>query len=506
MEKKYKILLYTFIGLAVLLGLVFFANKMLKQKIKAGIEQELINSNVEYKDISVDFISGSSVVSSPKLKLGSATISSEELSVIDLDYKEYFSNNKIVFDRIVFKKPEILITQSDTLKNPKKENSKKEFKEDIKIRHLVIQDGHLKISENDTIKKQLYVSLKNMDIYDLHITEASLKNKIPFNFREVSINSDSLFYSIDPEHDLQVRELQLEKGSLIISDLRIIPKYSKIEFDKRQKIEKDRFKLNIPHMKMKNFAWGFNGDKLQLESVKTSFEKAEFHIYRNKLLPDDNSIKPLYSKKLRELETKLKFDTIHISNSSLIYEEISVAGTPPGKVMFSEMDVTIANLTNLNMEAENFPATTINANSKFMGESNFNFNMEFDIRDLEDKFNFSGNLAGISADAMNSFLRPVANMEVEGKISSMFFNFYGNDDSALGDTRLQYHDFKVEVLRKDGVRKNKILSGLANLILKNNTANKKMNQKNISATRDKTKSFWNFLWLCIRNGALKSFL
>jgi hypothetical protein len=107
---------------------------------------------------------------------------------------------------------------------------------------------------------------------------------------------------------------------------------------------------------------------------------------------------------------------------------------------------------------------------------------------------------------MNSFLRPALNIEVEGKISSMFFNFYGNDDNALGDTRLQYHDFKVEVLRKDGVRKNKVLSGLANLILSKDVSNKQMNQKNISATRDKTKSFWNFLWLCIRNGALKSFL
>ena len=506
MEKKYKILLYSFVGLAVLLGMVFLANKMLEKQIKAGIEKELINSNVTYKDISVDIISGSSVVANPKLKLGSATISSEELSVIDLDYKEYFTNKKIVFDRIVFKKPEILITQSDTLNKPKEENSKKDFEEDIKIRHLVIQEGRLKIAENDTVKEDLYISLKNMDIYDLHITENTLKNKIPFNFREVSIQSDSLFYSLDPEHDLQIKNLHLDKGALVINDLRIIPKFNKVDFDKRQKLEKDRFELVVPKITMRGFSWGFNGDKLQLESNSTTFANADFKIYRNKLLPDDNSIKPLYSQKLRELETKLKFDTIQISNASLDYEEKSVAGKPPGKVNFSNMDVTIANVTNLNMESENFPLTSIKAKSRFMGESNLNFNMEFDIRDPKEKFNFSGNLTGISGDAMNSFLRPALNVEVEGKISSMFFNFYGNDDNALGDTRLQYHDFKIEVLRKDGVRKNKVLSGLANLILKKDVSNKKMEQQNISAIRDKTKSFWNFLWLCIRNGALKSFL
>jgi len=505
-DKKYKILLYTFIGLFVLFGLVFFANKIVKQKIKTGIEEELTNSNVEYKDITVDILNGSSVVSKPSLKLGRAIISSEELRAIDLDYKEYFSTKKIVFDRIVFNKPEILITPSIPVKPKKDETPKKDFKEDIKIKHLVIKDGQLKITGNDTLNEGLYVSLKSMDIYDLHITKESLKNKIPFNFREVSLESDSLTYSLNPFHDLQVGKLQLDKGLLKISNLQVIPKYSKVEFDKRQKVENDRFELNIPVIKLKDFRWSFNGDKLQLESAETSVENAEFNIYRNKLLPDDLSIKPLYSKKLRELETKLKFDKIQISNSNLIYEEKSVAGKPPGKVMFSKMDVAIANITNLNLESQDFPKTSLTAKAKFMDESNLNFNMEFNIKDPEDKFNFSGNLAGISAGAMNSFLKPALNIEVEGEISSMFFNFYGNNDNALGDTRLQYHDFKVEILKKDGVRKNKILSGLANLILKNDVSNKKMDQKNIEATRDKTKSFWNFLWLCIRNGALKSFL
>jgi hypothetical protein len=345
-----------------------------------------------------------------------------------------------------------------------------------------------------------------MDIYDLHVTEKSLKNKIPFNFSEVSLKSDSLYYSLNSDHDLQAKKLVLKKGILNISDFRIIPKYGKVEFDKRQKLENDRFDINIPQIRMKDFAWGFNDDKLQLQSSKTSISEAQVHIYRNKLLPDDNSKKPLYSRTLRELETKLKFDEIKITNANLIYEEKTVATRPPGKVMFSKLDVTIANVSNINMDSEEFPLTTLKAKARFMGRSNLNFNMEFDIKDPEDNFKFSGNLSGIEGEAMNSFLKPAMNIEVQGKISSLYFNFFGNDYSALGDTRLQYHDFKVEVLRKDGERKNKLLTGLANLILKNNVANKKMDQKNVSAIRDQTKSFWNFLWLCIRNGALKSFL
>lgn len=505
-KKKYKILLYSFVGLFLLLGAILLANKIVKQKIKAGIEKELINSHVEYKDVSIDIVMGSAFVSQPKLKLGSAVISANELRVIDLDYKEYFSNNKIVFDRIIFKEPEILIIQSDTVEKPKNQDSNKKFKDDIKIKHLVIEDGSLRIAKNHRPNNGLFISLKNMNIYDLHITEKSIKNKIPFGYREISINSDSLYYSLNPEHELLVKKMRFKKGVLNISDLKIIPKYSKVEFDKRQKVEADRFDLQIDHILMRKFSWDFAGDKLELQSEKTKIENAEFHVYRNKLLPDDTSFKPLYSQKLRDLETKLKFDKINIINSSIFYEERSLAGNPPGKINFSHLNAEITNLSNWDLGSNNPAKTSLKASAKFLGESKLNFDMEFNVSDSEDKFNFSGNLAGISAGEMNSFLKPALNIEVQGKISSMYFNFFGNNNEALGDTRLQYHDFKVEVLKKDGFSKNKILSGLANLFLKNKVANKKMDQKNISTTRDKTKSFWNFLWLCIKNGALKSFI
>ncbi len=505
MEKKYRILIYIFIGITIVLAAVYFGNRIVKQKIVSAIEKELKNSNVEFQNITVDLIDGSSVVKQPRILLGGVSISAKEINVIDLNYKEYFSNKNIVFDRIVFVRPEILIDKADTTSNDSNK-SEKEFQNDIKIKHVVIEDGRLKIKNNDTLKKGLFVSLKNMDIYDLHITKNSVKNKIPFSYSNLSFKSDSLSYLLNPEHQLRINNLSLKNGNLTINEVKVIPIYSKAEFDSRQKVEKDRFDLKIPKVNMIGFRWGFNGEKLQMQSSLTSVENAEFYIYRNKLLPDDNSIKPLYSQKLRELQTKIKFDTIKISNASIFYEEKSVAGKPAGKVNFTNLDATAKNISNWNLEAENFPITSVNANAKFMGESTLNFKMEFDIRDVENKFNFSGDLAGVSANAMNSFLKPALNIEVEGKISSLFFNFYGNDYNALGDTRLQYHDFKVEVLKKDGVSKNKLLSGIANLILKNNTANKKIDQKNISATRDRTKSFWNFLWLCVRNGALKSFI
>jgi len=509
-KKTYKILLFIFIGVLLLFAVVFYANRTIKNKIKKGIEQELVNSNVEYEEILIDLINGGSVIKQPRINLGNTVISAKQIEVIDLDYQEYFSNKKIVFDRIVFKNPEIIIKRADSTNRDlgvsDSKTSKNKFKEDIQIKHVVIKDGILKMIESDSLKNGLFVSLNKMDIYDLHITKESLKEKIPFNYSEVSLKSDSLFYGLNAEHDLQIKNTQIKGENLSIKELKIIPKYSKGEFDRMQKVENDRFSLGVPNIEIKNFKWRFIGDKLELQSESTNIDSPVFNIYRNKLLPDNNSFKPLYSQKLREIGTKLKFENIEISNASITYEEKSVSGKSAGEINFSNMDADIANISNIGLGKDNFPKTTVSVKTDFMGASKLNFEMDFYINDPEDKFHFSGDLEGIAANEMNSFLKPALNIEVEGRISSMFFNFYGNNTSALGDTRLEYHDFKVEVLKKDGETKNKFLSTIANLIVKKNVANKKMDQKNISATRDQTKSFWNFLWLCIRNGALKSFI
>ena len=115
-------------------------------------------------------------------------------------------------------------------------------------------------------------------------------------------------------------------------------------------------------------------------------------------------------------------------------------------------------------------------------------------------------MGGLGAEQMNKFLKPAMNVEAAGKILDMYFNFVGNDYQASGDMRLEYNDFKIEVLQKDGQKKNKVVSALANLIVKNKAINNKASYNEISYTRNQDKSFWNYLWNLIKNGALKTFL
>lgn len=209
---------------------------------------------------------------------------------------------------------------------------------------------------------------------------------------------------------------------------------------------------------------------------------------------------------LRNMPILLNLDSIQISNAYLKYEERVKEDREPGMVEFSDLNMSINNITNIDLNRKEFPKTRIKANADFMKTAPLNIDWEFDISNKTDNFQISGSMGRLAASQMNKFMKAGLNVEASGEITDMYFNFYGNEHQAKGEMRLEYKDFKVEVLRSDGERKNKVISALANLIVKNKAQNKKANYKDIRYERDKSKSFWNYLWNLIKNGALKSFL
>jgi hypothetical protein len=232
----------------------------------------------------------------------------------------------------------------------------------------------------------------------------------------------------------------------------------------------------------------------------------DLELYRDKQVKDDTRYKAMYSKTIRELPIKLKLDTIKLSNSEIKYEERVKADRKPGMVNFTELNASIYNLTNMGMNNSDFPTTNIDVETLFMGEANLKVDWNFDISNKADFFRISGNLDRISAQAINQFLKPALNVAAQGEIQDMQFDYSGNKNKASGQMKLVYTDFKVKVLKKDGEEKSGFLSALANLIINNDATSEERTQKDITATRTKTKSFWNYLWKMVRNGALKSFL
>lgn len=506
MKKPLKIVGILLVVLVSLLGVVFIFNFFLKKELKESLEHQLKGSSVDYVEISVSILESYVRVSQPKWEIGKYSIQTDEILIKELSYYDYFFNKRIVIGAIGISNPEVIFNKDQRAGERSNKNNNLYFEKEIVVKTFNIYGGYLKLEANDSVSNNLYFSIKELNFFDILVNSKTLKGTLPFEYNRGMIESDSIFYKVNAEHSVILNNLALKDGDLTIKDFRIIPKYSKTEFDRRITVEKDRFEIKIDSVIMNDLEWEFENDSLQLISPISVISGADIKIYRNKSLPDDNSIKPLYSQMIRELGAKIKFDSIFIDDSQVEYEEKMTFSGSPGKVEFYNLRAELTNITNIGMGSKDFPKIKIHVETRFMNEAMLNLNWEFDVRNLDDDFKVSGNLARISAESMNSFLKPTINAEVEGDIESLFFNFQGNQYIANGDMRLKYNNFKVEVLKKDGNGKNKFLSGLANLFVKKQANSKKLEKKGIEAVRERTKSFWNFLWLFIRNGALKSFL
>ncbi len=503
MKKKHKIIASILIILLIFIAGLLYFNHYLEKEITGGLEQEFSGSGLSYDDISVNALAGSATIKNLRLKEGGFSLQTREVDLNDFSYSDYIRNENITIGTIHIKDPQIVYNKSDTTSKDPEE--KREMEQNIRISNLIVSGGNLRIIENDTASNSLYASLQNLRIGELIMEEKMEGSLLPFSYETMYIKSDSLYYEMNDTHFIQSKLLTLENKELSLEDFSIIPKYSREVFDMRIPHEKDWIALKVENVNFSGLEWQKVEERALFRIPVTSIENAHLQIYRNKMLKDDNRIKPMYSEMLRELPVKIQFDSVNIAASYIEYEENVLQDRPPGEVRFHNVNASIIDLTNHNLGSADFPTTQIEARAQFMGETILTLNWNFDVNNSMDEFQVNGRLGSIEADQLNHFFIPAMSVKTEGTIESVNYEFYGNRHEANGSMQLSYRDFKVNIL-KDGEQERKsILSRLANLIIKNDIVDEDVQQENISVTRDKTKSFWNFLWLCIRDGALSTF-
>lgn len=505
MRKNTRIVLWVSAILLFIFGGVIFLNYYIRGQIEQAIEQSFSTSEVAYEEISVDIFSGSSSITKPKLQLEKIKLEADSFKLKDLSYWDYIFSNKISVGQISILQPHILIDQNDSIPE-ESGNQNRNFSKDLIIDNIHITGGSLKISEGKPASNKMFLSLNTFDLYNVLINNETLKGSLPMKYDRLEVSSDSLFYEMDEEHKISARNIMMKEGNLSVSNFKIIPKFGKREFDQRLSMERDRYELTIEDINLANLEWGFKNDTLQIKSPQTDINEADFSIYRNKMLPDDPRIRPLYSQVLRNLGVKIQLDSIRLKNSRIVYEEQTNLDRPPATLRFDRINSTMRNVTNMGMGSPDFPKTSIDIEADFMNESPLTLNWEFYVNDLKDDFRVYGELETIAASAVNPFLRPARNIELEGTIQSMHYNFYGDQENATGDMRMQFKDFKVEILEKNDSGKKKFLSGIVNFFINNDATKGDLEITDIKVERKKTASFWNYLWLCIREGVFKSFI
>ena len=493
-------------------GLNFWIARKLPQIIN---EQNNSPYQITYKELKISLLDrnlhATEIIAVPKVSLN-AVASKEgyyaKIRSVDINgfsIWNILSGNRITAKRLIINYPEAILFRGV----PKKEKKKllgnvAYFNKIIYVSDIVIKHGNFGIT--DIVKNEQVLKISNISFQmeGIFIDDKTLSQKIPFTYQDFKFGSDSLYYRM-PFYSIRTKKVAATARTVVIEAPKLIPLYSRKTFVKMISVEKDLYTVASKNISLKNIDWGFKGDDFFFHTTSLLLNGLDANAYRGKMVQDDLKKKKLFSRMLREIKYDLKVDTLRIKNATIVYEEEKDAAHGAGKIAFNRFNLYAVNVQS-GFKKKKVPDVNIHITSKFMGVSPFTADWSFNVLDKSDGFKIKGRLLHFPAEKLAPFTKPYSNTIVQGDLEEIYFDFSGNDLKSQGTFSINYDNLKVKVYRKnDRKKKNKLLSAIVNLFVKNDSKERIKSTK-VSVDRVPEKSFFNLLWITAADGLKKILL
>lgn len=511
MTKPWKITLITLSTLIVFAIMGYLvASTIVTSKIENFLDTQLPeNLDVAYESLDVSLWNGRVVLQQPKIvnkgKHSSKTILEVELDTVMIDgfgLWNYLVHDNVHVKSVQLRSPKLFYNHNSAIpKNEYKNTSITQLHNEIRLDRFLVHNAQIGIKDFETDSLLLRTQQLTVTVKDIAIDQASVKQRIPFNYSAYNISYEDLFYNMGTYENLEIASATLTQDQIIFNDLKMYTKYSKGTFDKMIQIERDHFDVTVSSLVLEEHHFGYESDSIfYFKSPKVTFEDSKMHIYRNKLIVNDLKRKSLYSKMLRDLKFNLTLGEVFLKNATIVYSEKVNTGMGAGKLSFTNLNADIKNISNTYGETER---TVLDIDAVFMKQTPLKVNWEFDVNDPNDLFVFKVDLGKLPASDLNPFSQPNLKVNFEGELLQTYATISGDANTSRIDMRINYDDFKVDVLDGEGKKKNKVLSALANLFIAKNSDKasdgfRKGHKEEIE--RDHTKSIFNYIWISIKSG------
>lgn len=478
----------------MLATLIIVINLLITNFIEKKIAQNNSDYSFEITDVSTNILTKTVTFKNVTIHSNSKDSASIKKVIISgISISNLFSKNNFEIDKIYVEDGD---GYSSKKNSAKKDNEQKSFR--LKIKEIEVKNTNINYSTN---QKKEPIKIENIGIL-LNKVVISTNDTVKqvFKYEKLLLNAENIKLPINNHLNFKIDKIKVDKQQIKASNLGIKTVYSKKELQKHITVQTDWINLDIDSILINNYKRNTYKDSALYEANNLKIYKGDLEIYKNKLLPEPTKYKPLYSKALRNLPFKLNIKHLEIINSKIKYAERVKNYEKPGNIVFTEVNSTIDNLNSMEGNGE----TKIEINSKFMDNADFKLLWNFDINNKADFFTLYGDMKNLSAHQINDFVEPNMNVETSGEIKSIVFNVNANENIAKGSFELKYKDFKITIKKKNKNVVNNFFTNVANLFMRNDkNDNKKVE---IEVERDKEKSFFNYFWLCVREGTLQTVL
>lgn len=291
---------------------------------------------------------------------------------------------------------------------------------------------------------------------------------------------------------------------LRLFNARVIPRYSKTEFQKHITHQTDRMQVEIGYTEI----YGF--DLLSIlfqrsftaESIEIS--DGDVDVFRDRNLPfDDLRRPPMPVKRIRDVDFNFYVPEITLSNIDITYSELPENGNNEGQVPFKSLQGKIINITNDINKLDSDSLMRINAKAEFFGEASLSASFIYNLKDRNGGYQATGELARLEFTRLNEVVTPLLNISVkDGYHEKSVFSFSGNDQSSSGNLTMRYFDLDVNLEPARSELRQTIgdWAGRNILYYPSNPHNEIEREGEIYFERDVSRFVFHYWWQCYLSG------
>ncbi len=447
------------------------------------------------------------------------------LQVKNFSLLQYWRTKGISLDNILVRDPQInLLSARDTvLPHPQNSDSLAKgvfdrlplliapFGKSIHIGSVTISNGKMSLRTfllNKTSYQQadsIRLVLRNINIVANDTSEtgqALFAERLSLSLHNYELYPTGDLYG----YRINTASLNGQKGFAKLDVVTILPKTTDAAFMQRLKLRTPRLKIRIQEILINRFDLfrALHKEELSMESV--IIESARIDVYQNKNLPLSR-FKRMPHELFRSIKPYLNIDTILLRNSNILYTEFH--GEQEGQIEFEKVNAVILNITNDTLKMTNATPARIDARAELMGAGLLDFSLQLPLLSPTFQCDYSANLGRIDMTFLNRLVEEQNKFCVEsGNAEKMALHVQVRNGLAKGTVEATYNDLKISVLREKDGSKRKLVSVVANIVLRGKNERGSTNQPfkvgNIYYRREPTDGILRFIWRSSMTGLLET--
>ncbi len=435
-------------------------------------------------------------------------------------WEELIGDKNLGCGELSFYKPKIIVTYRPELADSLKDTVKKEPQVDkVFFDEIRLTDGTLIYrTEKQKGSSLVYANGVNISFTDWVYEPGKPQDSSRFLFAERGLieikdlihKKDKFLYSIRTKGVY----FDSQSDTLALLGFRLAASVSKQEYYRQAGMQKDMFDLDFPLVTFSRFDWNALMKKGHLKCGEITLKNPVVKDYFSRLAPPNTQSK--YGKYphqiLQKLDLPLNIPKITLQNANGSYTEVSDATKQAGTLLFTGVNGSITNVTNIPEAIEKDKNCIVDLRGKFMRRSDISATFNFLLGSKNGAFSVNAALKNLDAVQLNSVAKALALAEIKSvHISRMDVSIQGNERYARSKFSMKYSDLKLSLHKlnddSSATKRRGLLSFLANNILlypENPMPGQDLRTANTYIHRDQYKSFFNLIWKNIFEGVIST--